>query len=475
MGRVLDEINLPGSVSVAGQIEALLTLFPIDVTFRALDRDTFTPLFDVSPVFLIKIGLRLELGLRGKSDRDQLQVLRGQTGEILAFQVFQHVAAHDELGRSQEVGVRKGLRLENALGPLPARKALEIGSGLIVLASHPHPVVSIVGMAGCTLLGEEPGTLRERIVPQQRDRATGRNPVRRLGKHLDALRITMRRRDRGLVILAVPVVREGHEGVVHKEAQNHREEDQVKSVPGLPTPEVGHQENDRGYHARYDKGTRDQIEVLQKCKERHEVPIRPRGRKILGWICRWTELRPELRHEEKDPSHHCGTGDGIAQDLIRPEIGVSAPRLEVVVFHQILAADLEIHDPQEAEPQDDTHHDTRSRLPRIRQRLPVRQKHPIREEADEGRHPPEMSGGGRRLVRGGSDPVFPEEVDVQNDQSDQHCRKHPGMKGKETGEGVMPRLVPTYHQLLELVSDQRRVGHDIGRHLGGPVALLIPG
>ena len=70
--------------------------------------------------------------------------------------------------------------------------------------------------------------------------------------------------------------------------------------------------------------------------------------------------------------------------------------------------------------------------------------------------------------------MLPKEIDVQSDQCDQETRKNPGMQGEETGERIVTRFVATNHELLDLIPNQGRVTHDVGRHLSRPVALLIP-
>ena len=71
--------------------------------------------------------------------------------------------------------------------------------------------------------------------------------------------------------------------------------------------------------------------------------------------------------------------------------------------------------------------------------------------------------------------MLPEKIDMQHYQTDQEGRKHSSMQGKETGKGMVARLVASDKELLQVVPDKGSISHDIGGNLRGPVSLLVPG
>ena len=178
----------------------------------------------------------------------------------------------------------------------------------------------------------------------------------------------------------------------------------------------------------------------------------------------------ETPDEKEHGQKHQGAGNGIAKNLIRPEVDIASTRFLVGFFFGWPLEMKEGNSPETSDKRDPGSH------PNLRRNeLPVSDDEPVEQTHKKQRDIPENHGGAPCLRWCLGDAVFAEQVNMDPYQPHHRGWKYSGVKGKEARQGVVPVLGTAHNQALEHVSDKRHVCRNICRHFRRPESLLIPG
>ena len=282
-------------------------------------------------------------------------------------------------------------------------------AGLINQFHQPaSAVVSVPAVTRRALVGEDPGTSRERIFGQQTARSFDGNHHRTVGQFFDSRTVAVDFGEGGLVVVVRAVFVEGESGQQDDARHDGPRVGDVEFVAGLPLRDEWHRDEDSEQQTRDVEGTSsrshrsDQFD-LDEAKQEQKVPFGPGGLERLGRIGGRIQLGAFKNSKQHHDCQDAQTGDSIFKNLVRPE--------------------------------------TRF---------------------------------GRSLRSFRVDAVTPEHVDVQNEKPNQQAWQNAGVHREEPRQCVMSVLFAALSQLLNLLTDDRRDAHDVCRHFGRVITLLVP-